>query len=158
MPFLGLCTSGLKKAVKACMAKDFQDAQVVIDCKDLCCQTPSSLLLRSEVFFLHKSHCTLKSLVSAAPHSVCMGDLSVSKKFWSIKDVLIASLLKPGMAFKFDKVLLVGDCVQRPDCLTKGEQMSANEVCETKSIARPRVSSVRWSCLVWSSLITESIN
>ncbi|XDV16294.1 hypothetical protein PO909_016075 [Leuciscus waleckii] len=54
-------------AVKASLPHDFDgsysDTQVVLDCTELRCQTPSSLLLQSEVFSNYKSHCTFKAMV-----------------------------------------------------------------------------------------------
>ena len=38
------------------------------DCTEIFCQTPSSLLLQSEVFSTHKSHTTFKAMIVMAPH------------------------------------------------------------------------------------------
>ncbi|KAL1277161.1 hypothetical protein QQF64_023834 [Cirrhinus molitorella] len=54
-------------AVKDYMPKDFQDypdTQVLIDCTECGCQTPSYLLIQSEVFSSYKSHCTFKGLLA----------------------------------------------------------------------------------------------
>ncbi|XP_026162562.1 uncharacterized protein LOC113130266 [Mastacembelus armatus] len=48
--------------------KDFPDTQVIVDCTELKCQTPSSPLLQSEMFSTYKSHCTMKGLIGIAPH------------------------------------------------------------------------------------------
>lgn len=48
--------------------KDYPDTQVVIDCTELRCQTPSSLLLQSEVISSYKSHCTFKGMLGMSPH------------------------------------------------------------------------------------------
>ncbi|KAI7789388.1 hypothetical protein IRJ41_018296, partial [Triplophysa rosa] len=139
-----------EEEVKANLPKDFKDypdAQVIIDCTELRCQTPSSLLLQSEVFSSYKSHCTFKGLIGMAPHgavtfvsSLYAGSISDKELF---KQSGLVSLLKPGMAIMVDKGFLVDDCVSckvyRPAFLSKREQMSANEVRETQSIARLRV-------------------
>ncbi len=60
-----------EETVKAHMPDVFQyycDTQVILDCTELRCQTPNSLLLQSEVFSTYKSHCTFKGLVGMAPH------------------------------------------------------------------------------------------
>ncbi|CDQ92429.1 unnamed protein product [Oncorhynchus mykiss] len=47
-----------KETIKAHLPpefKDYPDTQVVMDCTELCCQTPSSLLLQSEMFSSYKS-------------------------------------------------------------------------------------------------------
>ncbi|KAJ8382156.1 hypothetical protein SKAU_G00029340 [Synaphobranchus kaupii] len=58
--------------VKASLPHDFDgcynNTQVVLDCTELQCQTPSSLLLQSEVFSTYKSHCTFKAMVGMSPH------------------------------------------------------------------------------------------
>lgn len=139
-----------EEEVKAHLPNEFQDypdTQVVIDCTELRCQTPSSLLLQSEVFSTYKSHCTFKGLIGMAPHgaitfvsSLYAGSVSDKELF---KQSGIVSLLKPGMAIMVDKGFLVDDCVPckvyRPAYLSKREQMSADEVRETQSIARLRV-------------------
>jgi hypothetical protein len=48
--------------------KDYPDTQVVIDYTELCCQTPSSLLLQIEMFSSYKSHCTFKGMLGTSPH------------------------------------------------------------------------------------------
>ncbi len=145
-----VCIWMSEEAVKAHMPKEFQDypdTQVVIDCTELRCQTPSSLLLQSEVFSSYKSHCTFKGLIGMAPHGAVTFVSSLYAGSISDKELLkqsgIVSLLKPDMAIMVDKGFLVDDCVPckvyRPAYLSKREQMSADEVKETQSIARLRV-------------------
>ncbi|KAF4115282.1 hypothetical protein G5714_002771 [Onychostoma macrolepis] len=99
-----------KEAVKAHMPKEFQDypdTQVVINCTELRCQTPSSLLLQSEVFSSYKSHCTFKGLIGMAPHGAVTFMSSLYAGSISDKELLkqsgIVSLLKPDMAIMADK-------------------------------------------------------
>ena len=40
----------------------FSDTQVVLDCTEIFCQTPSSLLFQSELFSTYKSHTTFKAM------------------------------------------------------------------------------------------------
>lgn len=40
---------------------------MIIDCTEVCCEMPSSLLLDSELFSSYKNHVTLKGLVGIAP-------------------------------------------------------------------------------------------
>ena len=44
----------------------FTDTQVVLDCTEIFCQTPSSLLLQSESTY--KSNTTFKAMIGIAPH------------------------------------------------------------------------------------------
>ncbi|XP_041965031.1 uncharacterized protein LOC121723432 [Alosa sapidissima] len=58
-------------AVKANLPQAFDgnysDTNIILDCTELRCQTPSSLLLQSEVFSTYKSHCTFKAMVGMSP-------------------------------------------------------------------------------------------
>ncbi|XP_056092311.1 uncharacterized protein LOC130071488 [Rhinichthys klamathensis goyatoka] len=139
-----------EEEVKAHLPNEFQDypdTQVVIDCTELRCQTPSSLLLQSEVFSNYKSHCTFKGLIGMAPHGVVTFVSSLYAGSVSDKELFkqsgIVSLLKPGMAIMVDKGFLVDDCVPckvyRPAFLSKRKQLTADEVKKTQSIARLRV-------------------
>lgn len=47
--------------------QDFPDTQVTVDCTQLKCQTPSSLLLQIELYSNFKSHCTMKGLIGMPP-------------------------------------------------------------------------------------------
>ena len=55
----------------------FADTQVVLDCTEIFCQTPSSLLLQSEVFSSYKSHAAFKAMIGMAPQGamtpLCQG-------------------------------------------------------------------------------------
>ncbi|KAG1931606.1 hypothetical protein F2P79_021506 [Pimephales promelas] len=132
-----------EEEVKAHLPNEFQDypdTQVVIDCMELRCQTPSSLLLQGEVFSNYKSHYTVKGLIGMAPHgavtfvsSLCAGSASDKQLF---KQSGIVSLLKPEMAIMVNKGFLVDDCVPckvyRPDFLSKREVLTADEVKKTR--------------------------
>ncbi|XP_051814909.1 uncharacterized protein LOC110970886 isoform X3 [Acanthochromis polyacanthus] len=120
-------------AVKASLPRDFHgtysDTQVILDCTELRCQTPSSLLLQSEVF--SKSHCTFKAMVGVSPHGALTfvstlfeGSMSDTKVF---RQSRITSLLIPDMAIMVDKGFLVDDLVpgrvHRPAFLSQRTQM-----------------------------------
>ncbi|XP_018972001.1 uncharacterized protein LOC109103116 [Cyprinus carpio] len=134
-----------EEAVKAHMPKEFQnypDTHVVIDCIELRCKTPTSLLLQGE-----GSHCTYKGLIGMAPHgavtfvsSVCAGSVSDKEL---LKQSGIVSFLKPEMAIMVKKGFFIDNYVPckvyRPSCLLKQEKMPAEEVRETQSIAQLRV-------------------
>ncbi|XP_041634301.1 uncharacterized protein LOC121503806 [Cheilinus undulatus] len=125
----------------------FADTQVILDCTELYCQTPNSLLLQSEVFSTYKSHSTFKGLIGMAPHGAVTFVSSLYEGSISDKEIVkqsgIVSQLKPTMAIMVDKGFLVGDCVPCkvyiPAFLSKRAQMSGAEVRETQSIARLRV-------------------
>ena len=125
----------------------FSDTQVILDCTEIFCQTPSSLLLQSEVFSSYKSHTTFKAMVGMAPHGAITfvsglyaGSMSDREIF---KQSGIVKLLKPGMAIMVDKGFLVDDLVPckvyRPAFLRNRKQMSKEDVRQTQAIARLRV-------------------
>ncbi|XP_034091416.1 uncharacterized protein LOC117558962 [Gymnodraco acuticeps] len=127
--------------------KDFPDTQVILDCTELRCQTPSSLLLQSEMYSTYKSHCTIKALVGIAPHGAVTFVSSLYGGSVSDKEIFkqsgIAALLTENMAVMVDKGFLISDCckckVYCPPFLSKQKQMPAYQVRETQAIARLRV-------------------
>ena len=139
-----------KEQVRAYLPEEFESfrgTQVILDCTELRCQTPLSLLLQSEVFSNYKSHCTFKALIGMAPHSVVTflselytGSISDRELF---KQSGIIDVLTPDMAVMVDKGFLIDNLVpckiHRPAFLTKGTQMSVGEVRHTQSVARLRV-------------------
>lgn len=145
-----VCIWMAKEQVRAHLPEEFhqfRDTQVILDCTEIRCQTPSSLLLQSEVFSNYKSHCTFKALVGMAPHgaitfvsTLYAGSISDRELF---KQSGIINLLTPDMAIMVDKGFIIDSLVpckiHRPVFLTKGKQMSADEVRHTQSVARLRV-------------------
>ena len=139
-----------EEAVKAHLPDvfdNYSDTQVVLDCTELRCQTPNSLLLQSEVFSNYKSHCTFKGLIGIAPHGAITFVSALFAGSISDKEILkqsgIVPLLKPTMAIMVDKGFLVEDCVpckvHIPAFLSKQAQLSALQVRQTQSIARLRI-------------------
>lgn len=63
-----------REAVNVTMLKDFKKAypgtRVIINCTEVKCTMPSSLLLNSELFSAYKNHTTLKGLVGISPSGV----------------------------------------------------------------------------------------
>ncbi|XP_052464697.1 uncharacterized protein LOC128021486 [Carassius gibelio] len=126
---------------------DFPDTQVVLDCTELYCQTPSFLLLQSEVFSNYKSHSTLKAMIGIAPHgaitfvSVLYAGSMSDREIFKLSGII--KCLTPDMAIMVDKGFLVDDLVPckvyRPAYRSKNSQMSRQDVQQTQSIARLRV-------------------
>uniref|UniRef100_A0AAR2KIZ6 THAP-type domain-containing protein n=1 Tax=Pygocentrus nattereri TaxID=42514 RepID=A0AAR2KIZ6_PYGNA len=130
---IGLSPEDVKKNLPS-EFQDYPDTQVILDCTELRCQTPSSPLLQSEMYSTYKSHCTMKGLVGTAPHGAVT---------FLIKQSGLAKLLTEEMAVMVDKGFLITDCVKCkvycPPFLSKQSQMPAYQVTETQSIARLRV-------------------
>lgn len=125
----------------------FPDTQVLLDCTEIFCQTPSSLLLQSEVFSMYKSHATFKAMTGMAPHGAITfmsGLYAVSMSDREIFNMTgIANRLTPDMAIIVDKGFLVGNLspckFYRPAFLSRNTQMSREDVMQTQSIACLRV-------------------
>lgn len=139
-----------REVVKAHLPPEFSafpDTQVVLDCTEIYCQTPSDLLLQSEVFSTYKSHATLKAMIGMAPHgaitfvsALYAGSMSDREIF---KQSGIIRVLEPDMAIMVDKGFLVDNLtpykVYRPAFLSGKKQMSPEDVLQTQSVARVRV-------------------
>ncbi|CAL9701495.1 unnamed protein product [Knipowitschia caucasica] len=125
----------------------YRNTQVILDCTEMRCQTPSSLLLQSEVFSTYKSHCTFKALIGMSPHGALTFVSALFEGSISDKEIFrhsgIASLLTPEMEIMVDKGFLVEELVSgkvhRPAFLSKQAQISEVDVLSTQSIARLRV-------------------
>ena len=120
---------------------------MVVDCTELRCQQPESLLLQSELYSNYKSHTTLKGLIGMAPHgavtfvsSLYAGSISDKELF---KQSGLQHLLTEDMAVMADKGFLIQDCIPgklyRPPFLSKQSQMPADQVKKTQEIAHRRV-------------------
>lgn len=127
--------------------KMFPDTQVVLDCTELFCQSPSSLLLQSEVYSTYKSHPTFKAMIGIAPHGVITFVSPLYAGSLSDKEIFrkcgITKLLTPQMAIMVDKGFLVEDVcpcnIYRPAFLVKNNPMSKEDVQQTQQIASLRV-------------------
>uniref|UniRef100_A0A3P9ILE3 THAP-type domain-containing protein n=1 Tax=Oryzias latipes TaxID=8090 RepID=A0A3P9ILE3_ORYLA len=127
--------------------KDYADTQVIVDCTELRCQTPSSLVLQSEVYSHYKSHCTFKAMIGMAPHgpltfvSALYGGSISDRELFKLSGII--PLLSPDMAVMVDKGFRVENLVpgklHRPGFRSNNNQMAAQDVLETQSIARLRV-------------------
>ncbi|XP_041940532.1 uncharacterized protein LOC121704034 [Alosa sapidissima] len=138
-------------AVKASLPQAFDGnysgTNIILDCTELRCQTPSSLLLQSEVFSTYKSHCTFKAMVGMSPHGALTFVSTLFEGSMSDRQVFrqsgITTLLDPNTAIMVDKGFLVDDLVpgtvHRPAFVSQRAQMPERDVLQTQSIARLRV-------------------
>lgn len=74
----------------SCFKDNYCNTRVIIDCTEIKVQTPSSLLLKSQLYSSYKSTNTLKALVGIAPH----GTVTFISSLYtgSISDVAITKL------------------------------------------------------------------
>lgn len=126
---------------------NYADTHIILDCTELYCQTPDSLVLKSELYSGYKSHSTFKGLIGIAPHGPVTFISPLYEGSISDREILkqsgLVPLLKPSMAIMVDKGFLVEDLVpckvHIPAFLKKKTQLSGAEVRRTQSIARLRV-------------------
>ena len=102
------------------MPRAFKDlyptTRVIIDCTELYVQTPSSLLLQSQLYSSYKSNTTLKGLMGMAPHGAVT--FVSSLKGFDIEDIFHKKKIKLNITLQ-----------------SKG-QFSVTEAKNTKSIAK----------------------
>ena len=91
--------------------KEFPDTQIIVDCTELKCQTPSSPLLQSEMYSSYKSHCTMKGLIGMAPHGAETIGSSLYEGSVSDKELFrrsgLADLFTDDMGVMVDKGFLI---------------------------------------------------
>ena len=72
LKFGQICIWPSRQIVLETIPEDFKEkylsTRVIIDCTEVRCEMPSSLLLNTELFSSYKNHVTLKALVGIAPN------------------------------------------------------------------------------------------
>ncbi|XP_049437202.1 uncharacterized protein LOC125891759 [Epinephelus fuscoguttatus] len=128
------------EAIRATMPSVFSkypDTQVLINCTEMRCQMPSSLLSQSEMSSQYKSHTTLKGMIGVSPHGAVTFVSSLYSGSISDKELFrqsgIIPLLDKDMAVMVDKGFGIDDL---EPC--KVYRLS-HEVLFTQDIARLRI-------------------
>ena len=128
----------------------YPKTRVILDCTEIYVQSPSSLLLQSQLYSTYKSNTTLKGLEGIAPHgaitfvsALYTGSIS-DKEITRVSGIL--DLLETGDAVMADKGFDIGDMLRDkgiglnlPPFLHCSGQFSAQQVQETKQIAKLRI-------------------
>lgn len=128
----------------------YTSTRVIIDCTEVCCQMPSSLLLNSELFSSYKNHTTLKALVGISPKGsmTFIGQLytgSISDKEIVEHSGFLKLPFEQGDSVMADKgftiedVLPLGASLNIPPFLGMSDQMPAEDVIKTQEIASLRI-------------------
>ena len=132
-----------------CKAK-YPTTRVIIDCTEVHCEMPSSLLLNSELFSSYKHHTNLKALVGISPKGffTFVGQLyngSISDRKIVERSGFLNLPFSKGdtvMAdngFTIDDILPLGVSLNIPPFLGMSVQMSAEDVITTQEIASLRI-------------------
>ena len=143
-----------RELIKSFMPKTFSDlfpdVRVILDCTELKVQSPSSLLLNSELYSSYKGSTTLKALVGITPagavsfvSNLYSGSIS-DKHITRVSGIL--SLIEAGDVVMADKGFLIEDLLTEKGCslliphfLSAKGQFSATENSENQTIANLRV-------------------
>ena len=143
-----------RKVVNDNMPQDFKgkypNTRAIIDCTEIKCQMPSSLLLNSELFSSSKNHTTLKGLIAISP----AGHISFISQLYtgSISDREITERsgfldlsfeandsVMADKGFTIQDLLPVGVSLNIPPFLGSSAQMPAEDVVKTQEIASLRI-------------------
>ena len=129
----------------------FPKTRVIIDCTEIKCQTPSSLVLHSETYSSYKSHTTFKGLVGIAPsgHVTFISQLytgSISDREITVRSGLLKLPFDKGDVLMADKGFTNEDLLEPigvklniPPFVGSQSQHTAAEVIATQEIASERI-------------------
>lgn len=143
-----------REVIRATMPDSFKEkyscTRVIINCTEIRCQMPSSLLLNSKLFSSYKNHVTLKGLVGIAPsgaitfisqlYSGSISDCEIVERSGFLKlefdngDTVMAD-----KGFTIEDLLPLGVTLNIPPFLGSNSQMTAEDVIKTQEIASIRV-------------------
>ena len=164
------------EAVTKTMPEVFKDkypsTRVIIDCTEIKCEMPSSLLLNTELFSSYKNHTTLKGLIGIAPN----GEVTFISQLYtgsiSDREIVIRSgflaqefsgdSVMADKGFTIQDLLPLGTSLNIPPFLGQFEQMSPENVIRTQQIASVRIHVERAinrikNYRIWSGLIPLSL-
>ena len=135
-----------REQVKKLMPDNFKQlypfTRVIIDCTEIYVQTPSSLLLQSQLYSSYKSNTTFKGLIGIAPHGAVTFVSSLYTGSISDKEITrcsgILDLLEPNDSVMADKGFDFEDLLRSkqvslnlPPFLKSQTQFSSQDVLQT---------------------------
>ena len=133
-----------------CFRTLYPTTRVIIDCTEIHVQTPSSLLLQSQLYSSHKSNTTLKGLVGITPYGAVSFVSSLYTGAISDREITrcsgILDLLEDEDSIMADKGFDIEDLLLEkgvqlniPPFLQSQAQFSSKDVQQTKTIASLRI-------------------
>ena len=143
-----------RKVVNDNMPQDFKgkypNTRAIIDCTEIKCQMPSSLLLNSELFSSSKNHTTLKGLIAISPaghisfisqlYTGSISDREITERSGFLDFSLEANdSVMADKGFTIQDLLPVGVSLNIPPFLGSSAQMPAKDVVKTQEIASLRI-------------------
>lgn len=121
-----------------------------LDCTELRCEMPSSLLLNSKMFSSYKNHVTFKALVGIAPSGAITFTSQLYTGAISDREIVTRSGLldldftdgdtvMADKGFQIEDILPLGVSLNIPPFLGQDSQMSKEDVIATQQIASVRI-------------------
>ena len=166
-----------RKCVDDNMPQDFKkkypNTRAIIDCTEIKCQMPSSLLLNSELFSSYKNHTTLKGIIAISPDGhisfisqLYTGSIS-NRKITERSGFLVLPFdandsVMADKGFTIQDLLPVGVSLNIPPFLGSSAQMPPEDIVKTQEIASLRIHVERAinkvkNFHIWSSVIPLSL-
>lgn len=131
-------------ACQRASARNKKGTHVIIDCTEVRCQTPSSLLFNSELFSSYKNHVTLKGLVGITPSgAVTFISQLYTGNISDREPVTRSDSVMEDKGFTIEDISPLGVSLNIPPFLRGDSQMSPEEVVETQQIASMRIHAER---------------
>ena len=128
----------------------YPNTRVIIDCTEIRCEMPGSLLLNGELFSSYKNHTTLKGLIGIAPSGAITFISQLYTGSISDREIVIRSgfldqafvggdRIMADKGFTIQDILPLGTTLNIPPFLGQNAQMSAEDVIHTQQIASVRI-------------------
>ena len=128
----------------------YPNTRVIIDCTEIRCEMPGSLLLNGELFSSYKNHTTLKGLIGIAPSGAITFISQLYTGSISDREIVIRSgfldqafvggdTIMADKGFTIQDILPLGTTLNIPPFLGQNAQMSAEDVIHTQQIASVRI-------------------
>lgn len=154
LKFAPICIWPSRRTIDETMPAIFKEkyphTRVIIDCTEVRCEMPSSLLLNSELFSSYKNHVILKALIGIAPSGAITFISQLYKESISDREIVTRSgflaqdfecgdQVMADKGFQIDDLLPLGVQNNIPPFLGGDSQMSAENVVKTQQIASVRI-------------------
>ena len=135
-----------QEEVDKSMPEDFKSnypkSRVILDCTEIKCQTPSSLLLNSRLFSSYKNHTTLKGAITfiSELYAGSISDREIVERS-GILDLPFneGDDVMADKGFTIEDLLPLGVSLNIPPFLGQSQQMPAEDVVKTQVIAFFRI-------------------
>ena len=116
----------------------YPKTRVIIDCTEIFVETPSSLEIQVQLWSDYKHHCTFKVLICITPNGASDKHIVRDSGFLDLLEPYVCVMADRGFKIKDD--LVMKRCTLAiPPSAAKGNQLTEEDVRETKRIANIRI-------------------